>query len=361
MAEWIDYYCVLQVHSEAEPEIIQGAYKRLCKKYHPDVNADPGASAHIRQVNEAWRVLGDPDARRDFHREWQRRHVPHAQTVVRDRIVYREVVNPDAGIYDARRALHAYLEALSTGRLQDAFARVNGKEQARFGYAQFARWQQAVSQLYEMGSFRLHFFKQSLSPPGEEYTVTLWEKDKRTGVVRQCTFTKIVVRERGQWRVFLGYADLDALAAQLAQEGASGTMAAAQGGPLCRDAFMCRLEDEIVRFRRYGRFFSLSLLMVTPSGLQLSSQTTMAAGQLLQKAVRKADTVAHWEPGCWGILLTETGQTGAQRASRRLARLMRQDLGHCARDIQIGARTYAGGTSAVLIQTCRTQLIRQTG
>lgn len=33
-----DYYRILQVHYLAEPEIIESAYKRLAKKYHPDVN-----------------------------------------------------------------------------------------------------------------------------------------------------------------------------------------------------------------------------------------------------------------------------------------------------------------------------------
>ena len=33
-----DYYRILQVHYLAEPEVIESAYKRLAKKYHPDVN-----------------------------------------------------------------------------------------------------------------------------------------------------------------------------------------------------------------------------------------------------------------------------------------------------------------------------------
>lgn len=38
-----DYYKILQVHNLAEPEIIESAYKRLARKYHPDVN--PNADA----------------------------------------------------------------------------------------------------------------------------------------------------------------------------------------------------------------------------------------------------------------------------------------------------------------------------
>ncbi|MDR3121260.1 MAG: DnaJ domain-containing protein, partial [Clostridiales bacterium] len=38
MDRWEDYYSVLQVHYRADSDMISGAYRRLSKKYHPDVN-----------------------------------------------------------------------------------------------------------------------------------------------------------------------------------------------------------------------------------------------------------------------------------------------------------------------------------
>ena len=58
-----DYYAILQVHPRAEPEIIQAAYKRLAAKYHPDVGGD---EERMKQINEAWNVLGDPRSRRQY-------------------------------------------------------------------------------------------------------------------------------------------------------------------------------------------------------------------------------------------------------------------------------------------------------
>jgi curved DNA-binding protein CbpA len=59
-----DLYRVLQVDPSADPEVIEAAYKRLALKYHPDHNrGDSRAEAHMKRINEAFRVLGKPDLR----------------------------------------------------------------------------------------------------------------------------------------------------------------------------------------------------------------------------------------------------------------------------------------------------------
>lgn len=59
MSETVDHYKALQVDPEAEPEVIQAAYRRLARKYHPDVTADPAAARRMAAINRAWEVLGD--------------------------------------------------------------------------------------------------------------------------------------------------------------------------------------------------------------------------------------------------------------------------------------------------------------
>ena len=56
----IDPYKVLQVDSEAEDEVIQAAYRRLARKYHPDLAATPEAAARMAAINAAWELIGDP-------------------------------------------------------------------------------------------------------------------------------------------------------------------------------------------------------------------------------------------------------------------------------------------------------------
>ena len=58
-----DYYKILQVLPTAEDEVIEGAYKKLSKKYHPDVNKAEGAPEKMKQINAAYTVLRDPVSR----------------------------------------------------------------------------------------------------------------------------------------------------------------------------------------------------------------------------------------------------------------------------------------------------------
>lgn len=63
-----DYYAVLQVDPRADTEVIEAAYRRLSRKYHPDVSGDPGAGRRMRDLNEAYEVLGDPKRRAAYDR-----------------------------------------------------------------------------------------------------------------------------------------------------------------------------------------------------------------------------------------------------------------------------------------------------
>ena len=58
-----DYYEILQVSPGAEQEVIEAAYRRLARKYHPDINTDPSAASRMTQLNAAFDVLGDPARR----------------------------------------------------------------------------------------------------------------------------------------------------------------------------------------------------------------------------------------------------------------------------------------------------------
>jgi len=64
-----DYYAILGVSRNADADEIKRAYRRLARKYHPDMNpGDRRAEATFKDVNEAYEVLSDPEKRQKYDR-----------------------------------------------------------------------------------------------------------------------------------------------------------------------------------------------------------------------------------------------------------------------------------------------------
>lgn len=64
--KYIDYYQTLGVSRDATPDAIKKAFRKLARKYHPDVNKEAGAEAKFKEVNEAYEVLSDPEKRKRY-------------------------------------------------------------------------------------------------------------------------------------------------------------------------------------------------------------------------------------------------------------------------------------------------------
>jgi curved DNA-binding protein len=58
-----DYYEVMDLPRDAKAEDIKRAYRRLARKYHPDVSKEPDAEARFKELGEAYEVLKDPEKR----------------------------------------------------------------------------------------------------------------------------------------------------------------------------------------------------------------------------------------------------------------------------------------------------------
>ncbi|GHH84839.1 molecular chaperone DnaJ [Streptomyces sulfonofaciens] len=63
-----DFYSVLGVSRDAGQDDIQQAFRRLARRYHPDINKDPAAEERFKELNEAYSVLSDPGTRRRYDR-----------------------------------------------------------------------------------------------------------------------------------------------------------------------------------------------------------------------------------------------------------------------------------------------------
>jgi curved DNA-binding protein len=70
-----DYYALLGVSRDATAKDIKQAYRKLARKYHPDVNPnDKSAEAKFKEINAAYEVLSDPEKRKKYDQygeNWQ--------------------------------------------------------------------------------------------------------------------------------------------------------------------------------------------------------------------------------------------------------------------------------------------------
>jgi curved DNA-binding protein len=93
---FIDYYKVLGIDKNADEKTIKNAYRKLARKYHPDLNPnDAAANKKFQELNEANEVLSDPEKRKKYDQygeNWQ-----HADAYEQAKQQQRQYANPGAG------------------------------------------------------------------------------------------------------------------------------------------------------------------------------------------------------------------------------------------------------------------------
>ena len=170
-----DLYTVLGVNRTANANEIKSAYRRLARKYHPDVNSEPSAATHFAQINEAYHVLIDPDRRKSYDRTGRAqatsaRQVNAAAARAARRAYYQaradQVVNE--WLERERKEAHARGKAVYTTVtlfVSTFFAAMNPS----FFEMRKLSWKIAVVSLFGIGVW--HLFK-SLKEHFDHYTYT---------------------------------------------------------------------------------------------------------------------------------------------------------------------------------------------
>ncbi len=122
--EFIDYYKILGVDKNASQDEIKKAYRKLARKYHPDLNPnDKDANKTFQRINEAHEVLGDPEKRKKYDqygKDWQ-----HAEAFEKAR------QSASAGGSRAENPFGAFTDTEDEGYFSDFFESMFGSRGRR--------------------------------------------------------------------------------------------------------------------------------------------------------------------------------------------------------------------------------------
>jgi curved DNA-binding protein CbpA len=107
-----DYYRILQISPDANLEAIKTAFRRLARRYHPDLNPDdPVAAEQFKLISQAYEILSDSNRRRRYDREFdghQRQQTKQAETA--QNFYVKGIQQSQAKQY--RQAIDSYTKAI---------------------------------------------------------------------------------------------------------------------------------------------------------------------------------------------------------------------------------------------------------
>ena len=140
-----NHYKTLQVDPAADEDVIKAAYQRLIRKFHPDKNPSADARQRAQEINEAWRVLGDPGQRAEYDRT--RRAAPprpeggpgdpahkperHKRERSAEDALRRAKEDAEAGWRDARQELQNAQYALQTAQSKAQEEQLKAQDEQR--------------------------------------------------------------------------------------------------------------------------------------------------------------------------------------------------------------------------------------
>lgn len=343
-----DYYRILQVHFLAEPEVIESAYKRLAKKYHPDVSKAFGADARMKKINEAYETLRDTARRRAYDATRGTRPTNPPTPPAQEKAAPAppsEVSCPPP----AKEMLSRYFSCIKSRDFSGAYALISDMDKKNIPPDDFEKWQSGVARIYSLQEYDFkadkntsfvklngHVFHQVI-----DFSVKTVEYNSVMGRHENDTIVKKVVLEDTDWRVFVGFEDVQPHIARF--EELNGLLTAKSAisdmvehysskdsstGLYNKKGFADAAQREIWRYGRYGNIFSLMLFEI-----DLGRETTRAknkdlqhftaewAGKILSDSFRKLDILGRWGETGFIVLLPETNQYSCLKAARKIKRI----------------------------------------
>ncbi|KUO77022.1 MAG: hypothetical protein APF77_05815 [Clostridia bacterium BRH_c25] len=366
-----DYYRILQVHHLAEPEVIESAYRRLAKKYHPDVNKNRSSEEMMQKINQAYEELSNPAKRQQYNLEWEDKYnKPH-----RNDYEFKKTheKNEKSGLA-AKSVLDEYFRNIMNKHFDFSYELISSIDKHNITKDDFIDWQRAVSMVFHLteynckvyGTYKSKLLNGNVFSNIVEFDVNVVEYNAVMDMVEKDAFTKMIVLEDGKWRVFVGYEKLQPfiskfkaltslLAAKSVMNELTETHSKVDGltGFLNQRGIIERIENEAHRFDRYGNAFSLIMcdiditkIIAGSIGQEARDRAVKFVGKILLNNLRKLDVVGRWGEKTFLILLPETSLSSAVKVTKKIYRILKTEKlihGHKIYSVSVkfGAVQYA--------------------
>jgi curved DNA-binding protein CbpA len=351
MTEFIDYYNILQVHHDAEKNVIDAAYRCLSKMYHPDVNKAPPAAERMKEINAAYGVIGDEKARREYHRQWMGRNAWKTLSEW-GTTGWRVTENKEA--YSAFEMLDAFFRETLNENWEEAYRRLTEADRTNVGFGEFLEWKQAVHSVYRLGNYHISYFRRydncryggNIYPQIFHFIVKITELQQITGRITESSSHKYVALDKGFLRVCLGSRDLKPsiekftkLGGMFVDEDFSSMLIRAANridpgtGVLTRSGLTAEAERELQRSRRYGRSFCMGVISFTPQlsdegdlhGEDTLEQNMAYVSRLITGQIRSTDSLGRCSDLAVGLIFPETKPARGKKAMEKVVALLEGD------------------------------------
>lgn len=162
---FVDYYQILGVQKSASEKEIKAAYRKLARKYHPDVNPnDQEAQKKFQELNEANEVLSDPEKRKKYDqygKDWE-----HGEEYERARQSRASSASYGGGSYGGGDQFSDFFESMFGGSSGFGGARAGGRQTKFRGQDYQAEVHLTLTEAYETR-------KQTLTVNGKNIRITV--------------------------------------------------------------------------------------------------------------------------------------------------------------------------------------------
>ncbi len=338
-----DYYRILEVHYDARPEVIQAAYKRLSRLYHPD-SGYVLDSSRMNLINEAYSVLNDTKKRSAYHTEWLKHFT------CRSRLVTSSLLTPpgqgDSSPDAAKYTMETFFQAQKQGKSDEAYLLLTKEDQERTSPEDFASWRSLVSQCYEIQDFKVRYFSSykncridnMIYPLVAEFAVTVTDMDTLTLNVSSETLRKYAAFDGVSWKICLGMHSIkkSILQFQLLTEKRSNfdpmmlyrsavSLKDPLTGLLSEAGFLEQAQREAQRSRRYHNPFCIAVFRLYHNNARKEEQGSYkdlcSFASLVSANIRSTDLTARLNNGMIACLFIETGEQNAKKAAEKFLHL----------------------------------------